>query len=109
LAEGACTAIASVVARHGKIVGEFYGGALSPAGDAKPVITTTLFHLASIGKPMAATAVMLLVEAGRLSLDDTLASIIPAFAGRGRDSITLRHLLTHTSGLPQDAGPEIME
>jgi CubicO group peptidase (beta-lactamase class C family) len=109
LAEGVVTAIASVVARHGKIVGEFYGGRVSPLDDAKPVSATTLFHLASIGKPMAATAVMLLVEAGRLSLDDTLASIISAFAGRGRDDITVRHLLTHTSGLPQDPGPEIMQ
>ena len=45
-----------------------------------------LLHLASIGKPMTATATMMLVEAGRISLDDTVASILPAYAGDGRDA-----------------------
>jgi beta-lactamase class C len=109
LSEGTCTAIASVIARNGKIVGEYYGGKVAPVPDAKPVTPTTLFHLASIGKPMTATAAMMLVEAGRISLDDTVASIIPAYAGDGRDGISVRHLLTHTSGFPQDPGPEILE
>src|SRR5262249_30896321 len=60
------------------------------------------FHLASIGKPITALAVLLLVEQGRLALDDPVAAILPAFAGAGRDGIKVRHLLTHTSGLPQD-------
>jgi beta-lactamase class C len=109
LHEGVVTAVAAVVARRGKIVGEFYRGKLSPEPDAKNVTPATLFHLASIGKPMTATAVMLLVESGEISLDDPVASLIPAFAGDGRDAITVRHLLSHTSGLPQDPGPEILE
>jgi CubicO group peptidase (beta-lactamase class C family) len=109
LHEGVVTAIAAVVARRGKIAGEFYRGKLSAEPDAKSVTPATLFHLTSIGKPMTAAAVMLLVEAGQLSLDDRVAELIPAFAGAGRDAITVRHLLTHTSGLPQDPGPEILD
>ncbi len=80
---GTVTAVASVAARRGKIVGEFYGGTVSPQPEAKPVMAHTLFHIASIGKPMTATAVMMLVEAGRISLDDSIAVIIPAFVGDG--------------------------
>ena len=109
LHEGTVTAIAAIVARRGKIVGEFYRGKLSPLPDAKNVTPTTLFHLTSIGKPMTAAAVMLLVESGELSLDDSVAALLPGLGGDGRDAITLRHLLSHTSGLPQDPGPEIWE
>ncbi len=59
-----------------------------------------IFLLASITKPMTAAAVMSLVDEGRLSLDDTVTKYFPAFTGDGRETITLRHLLTHTGGLP---------
>jgi beta-lactamase class C len=109
LNENIVTAIACVVARHGKIVGEFYGGRVTPSADAPAASATTLFHIASIGKPMTCTAVMMLVEEGRLSLDDKVGDILPNFKGEWRDAITVKHLLTHTSGLPQDPGPEILE
>ncbi|MBI1802720.1 MAG: beta-lactamase family protein, partial [Chloroflexi bacterium] len=108
------TAVASVIVRRGRIVGEFYGGRVAPSptgsgADALPVSLMTLFHIASIGKPMTSTAVMMLVEEGKISLDDPVGAIVPAFRGEWRDAITVRHLLTHTSGLPQDPGPEITE
>ena len=59
-----------------------------------------VFLLASITKPMTAAAVMTLVEAGKLSLDDKVTKFFPTFAGEGREAITIRHCLTHTSGLP---------
>jgi CubicO group peptidase (beta-lactamase class C family) len=59
-----------------------------------------VFLLASITKPMTAAAVMTLVDAGQLSLDDKVVKFFPAFTGDGRDTITLRHCLTHTGGLP---------
>ncbi|MFQ3632006.1 serine hydrolase domain-containing protein [Roseiflexus sp.] len=102
LDEGIVTAIASVVLHRGRLAGEFYGGSSAPAPDAAPVNGNSLFHIASIGKPMTACAVMLLVEAGQLALDDPVASILRGFQGAGRDSITVRQLLAHTSGLPQD-------
>lgn len=63
----------------------------------------TIFDLASLTKVVATTtAVLQLVEQGRLGLDDTVSRYWPAFAARGKSSITVRELLTHTSGLPAD-------
>lgn len=109
LADGTVTAVAAVVARRGRIAAQFYGGRTAAGKAGRAVNNTTLFHIASIGKPMTATAVMMLVEAGKVSLDDPLSTYIPEFTGEWRDTITVRHLLTHTSGLPQDPGPEILE
>jgi CubicO group peptidase (beta-lactamase class C family) len=59
-----------------------------------------IFLVASLTKPVVAMAALLLVERGELSLNDRIADIIPAFAGADRKTTTIRHLLTHTSGLP---------
>ncbi|MGQ9775391.1 serine hydrolase domain-containing protein [Chloroflexus sp.] len=102
LDEGTVTAVASVVLHHGRVAGEFYGGVVSPGPEAQAVNGNSLFHIASIWKPMTALAVMLLVESGWIALDDEVSDILPGFRGAGHDSITVRQLLTHTSGLPQD-------
>jgi len=60
----------------------------------------TIFDAASLTKVVATTpAVMLLVERGRVSLDAPVARYLPEFTGDGREKVTVRHLLTHTSGL----------
>ncbi len=66
-------------------------------GQAK---TDSMFLLGSITKPLTATAAMLLVERGELKLDDPAVKYLPEFSQGARREITLRHLLTHTSGLP---------
>jgi CubicO group peptidase (beta-lactamase class C family) len=58
----------------------------------------TVYRIASISKPISATAILQLLENGRLSLDDPLAKHVPSFPDRGL-GVTLRHLLTHTSGI----------
>ena len=64
---------------------------------------STLFDLASLTKVVATTtAVMLLVERGRLDLDAPVVRYIPEFLGAGTAAITVRQLLTHTSGLRAD-------
>ncbi len=63
------------------------------------------FLVASISKPMAAAAVMKLCDTGDLNLDDPVDRYLPEFRGDGRETITIRQLLTHTSGLP-DQLPE---
>jgi CubicO group peptidase (beta-lactamase class C family) len=68
----------------------------------------TVFLLASISKPMTAAGAMLLVDRGELCLSDPVGRFIPEFAGGDRDRVTVRHLLTHTSGLP-DMLPENVE
>ncbi len=60
----------------------------------------TVFLLASITKPMTVTAVLALSDRGRVSVEDPVRKYLPEFAGGDRDSVTVRHLLTHTSGLP---------
>ncbi|HSD66858.1 MAG TPA: serine hydrolase domain-containing protein [Vicinamibacteria bacterium] len=59
----------------------------------------TGFRLASVTKPFTAMAVMLLVRDGKLRYEAALTDVLPAFPAYGR-AITIRHLLTHTSGLP---------
>ncbi len=60
----------------------------------------SIFDLASLTKVMATTtAILCLVDEGRLALDDPVSKTLPPFAERGKEAVTLRHLLTHSSGL----------
>jgi CubicO group peptidase (beta-lactamase class C family) len=59
-----------------------------------------IFILASITKPMTAAGVMLLADRGAISINDPVSKYIPEFKGGDRSRVLIRHLLTHTSGLP---------
>ncbi len=68
----------------------------------------TIFDLASLTKVVATTtSVMKLIEEGRIRLNDPVAQFIPEFGRYGKGAITIRHLLTHTSGLRPDLELEI--
>ncbi|HEX6751593.1 MAG TPA: serine hydrolase domain-containing protein [Longimicrobium sp.] len=72
-------------------------GRLAPPVDADE----TLYDLASLTKVVGTTAaVMALVDDGKMSLDDRVSKYLPHFTGGGREKVTIRHLLTHTAGLP---------
>ena len=63
----------------------------------------TIFDLASLTKPVATTtSVMILIEQGKIRLNDRVAMFIPEFTENGKEAITVRHLLTHVSGLRPD-------
>ena len=64
-----------------------------------PIDARTRFRLASVTKQMTAASIMLLVRDGRLRYEDTLTQALPGFPAYG-SAVTIRHLLTHTSGLP---------
>src|SRR5215217_7035964 len=64
-----------------------------------PVKPETVFELASLTKQFTATAIMMLVEEGRVGLDDIVSKFLKETPDAWKD-ITVRHLLTHTSGLP---------
>ncbi len=64
-----------------------------------PITPQTAFRLASVSKQFTAMAVMILAERGQLAYDDPVVKYLPELARFG-DQITLRHLLTHTGGLP---------
>ena len=71
------------------------------ADDARPVTPQTIYDLASLTKVIGlTTAVMMLVDSGKLELDAPVQRYVPAFQGLGKDRVTIRHLLTHSSGLP---------
>jgi CubicO group peptidase (beta-lactamase class C family) len=77
-----------------------------------PMQTDSMFWIASMTKPMTSTAIMMLQEDGKLSVDDPVSKYIPEFANLKTPSgkpanLTLHHLLTHTSGMVE-APPEVM-
>jgi uncharacterized protein YbbC (DUF1343 family)/CubicO group peptidase (beta-lactamase class C family) len=70
---------------------------------AEPMTLDTIFDVASLTKVVATTtSVMMLIEQGRLRLVDRVATFIPGFERYGKADITIRHLLTHVSGLRPD-------
>jgi len=92
------------IARHG-LAAVLSAGRVAPEAGAPPVTPETVFLVASVTKPVVATAALLLVERGQLALDQPVEEVLPEFAEGGKEGVTIRHLLTHTSGLP-DMLPE---
>jgi CubicO group peptidase (beta-lactamase class C family) len=91
------------VARNGRIgyLKAFGHRVLEP--QPEPMTLDTIFDMASLTKVMAtAPAVMLLVQDGKIRLDDRVRRYLPKFTGGGKDAITVRQLLTHFSGLRPD-------
>lgn len=90
------------IVQGGKLVYARGFGVMEAGKPARPVTGQTLFHMASITKPFIATSIMQLWEQGKVDLDAPVERYVPYF--RLRDprsrSITVRHMLTHTSGMP---------
>jgi CubicO group peptidase (beta-lactamase class C family) len=83
------------VSRRGEVIADV------ALGEARPGVvmrTDTLTLWLSAGKPVTAIAIGQLVERGRLSFDDPVGKHLPEFAQGGKESVTIRHLLTHTAG-----------
>lgn len=91
-----------IVGRRGAAVFSKGYGRLSWSKDASRVDPdVTIYDLASLTKVVGTTtAIMLLYDEGRISLDARVVEYLPAFTGGWKDSITVRQLLTHRSGLP---------
>jgi D-alanyl-D-alanine carboxypeptidase len=90
--------LALAVVKHGKIVkAKNYG--VSNVEHSVPVIPETVFESASVGKQFTAAGVLLLAEEGKLGLDEPISRYLTN-APPAWDGITVRHLLNHTSGLP---------
>lgn len=98
-----------VVARNGRVLenrafgyrqlNDYTGHRLA---SPPPMRTTTMFDLASVSKVMGTTfGVMMLVDQGKIDLDAPVYRYLPDFRGPHKDSITVRHLLTHSAGLVQ--------
>lgn len=72
--------------------------------DPTPLSAAHLFDLASLTKIFTTVAALRLIEQGMLALDAPVSDALDVGSGEGADRITLRHLLTHTSGLPAEGG-----
>jgi len=71
------------------------------AGDNRPVTPQTVYDMASLTKVIGlTTAMMMLVDSGKIELDAPIQRYVPAFRGAMKERVTVRHLLTHSSGLP---------
>lgn len=105
LARGAAPGAVVVVGHGGDVVFERGYGRVDWAPDAPAATPRTVYDLASVTKVTATLpAVMLLVEEGRLDLDAPLSRYLDGWPVEGeKGDLTLRHLLTHTSGLPAGA------
>lgn len=95
-ASGQIHASSLYVKRGDRVFARSFGAATS---------VDSIFLLASISKPISVAAVMSLFDKGEFGLDDAAAKFIPEFKGDSRERITMRQLLTHVSGLP-DQLPE---
>ncbi len=103
LAEGKLPGCVVAVGRHDTILWKKAYGARAVLPERLPMTLDTVFDVASLTKPIAtAASIMILAERGALSIDDPVAKYLPEFARAGKGNITLRHLLTHTAGLPAD-------
>ncbi len=103
VADGALpTAVVAVGDATGVLAIKAFPGAVD-----RVVATDSLFFLASVTKPIVATAVMQLVEEGRLDLHEPIQRLVPEFRGEWKDRITPWHVLTHTAGVP-DMDPALV-
>jgi Beta-lactamase class C and other penicillin binding proteins len=101
IANGAFPGAVALVVRNGTIVGHRAFGHSMLTPQARMMQIDTIFDLASQTKPLVtATSIMILLERGKLRLDDKVTVFIPEFSKNGKEGITVRKLLTHTSGLP---------
>ena len=102
-----------VCLRHnGKVVlnraiGHGWGNAPTdpPEAERIPVRTQTPFCVYSAAKAISTTVVHMLVERGAFSLDDRVCDYLPGYTSHGKDRTTIRHVVTHSAGVPFATGP----
>jgi len=103
LAQGKLPGCVVVIGRKSGVVYQKAFGSRALWPEKEPMTEDTVFDLASLTKPIAtATSLMVLVDEGKVDLDEPAARYVPELGARGKDAITLRQLLTHVSGLPAE-------
>jgi CubicO group peptidase (beta-lactamase class C family) len=109
--QGAMAGAVTLIARRGKVVSlEAIG--YQDLESKKQMRTDTIFDIRSVTKPVTAIGIMILMEEGKLALNEPIEKYLPEFRATGktldsRNRITILHLLTHTSGMPLNRPPEI--
>lgn len=102
LAEQRIVGAVVLISHDGKLIYQRAAG-LADREANRPMELNTVFRLASVSKPIVSAAALALVDQGKLSLDDRVEKWLPSFTPKTADGqpirLTIRHLLTHTSGL----------
>jgi len=88
-----------IVARHGEI-GFYQAFGTADSKKTIPVKKDSVFSLFSVSKSFTNILVLRAIEMGQFAFHTKIKDVVPAFAGKGRDDITVMHLLTHSSGMP---------
>jgi CubicO group peptidase (beta-lactamase class C family) len=103
LKRGDCPGAVVLVVQADEVVFRKAYGQRASQPDAEPMTIDTVFDLASLTKPIAtATSIWVLIEQGKLKLSDPVSRHWPAFAANGKEAVTIKQLLLHTSGLTAD-------
>jgi len=91
-----------------RAIGHGWGNAPTDPPDAEkiPATTDTPFCVYSAAKGITATVVHMLVEQGHFALDDRVCEYIPSYTSHGKHRTTIRHVLTHSAGVPFPTGPK---
>ena len=97
---GAVPSIGIFLARGDRTTGTMLFGRQHLDDPHRTIRDDAIFLIASITKPIVAMSAMILVENGEVRLDDRVSRYLPEFGNSGKNGIRVRHLLTHTSGLP---------
>ena len=101
IAAGGFPGASVIVGRRSGIVWERGYGTLDWTSGTPVDAERTMYDVASLTKVVATTAAtMMLVDRGKLQVDDPVVRLLPTFQGRDKSEVTLRDLLTHRSGLP---------
>src|SRR5262245_38166897 len=98
--DGLLPSVQIAVARRGKIAAMRSFGRVTHQGRDAAATNDTLYVVFSATKAFTSAAAWLLIEAGKLRLDQRVAELIPEFASNGKDVITVEQLFTHTCGFP---------
>jgi CubicO group peptidase (beta-lactamase class C family) len=90
-----------------RAIGHGWGNGPQDPPDAEkvPVTTATPFCVYSAAKGISTTVVHMLVERGYFSLDDRVCDYLPTYTSHGKDRTTIRHVMTHSTGIPFATGP----
>ncbi|MGB5112471.1 MAG: lipase LipE [Mycobacterium sp.] len=112
-AAGMHPAIQVCLRRNGKVIldraiGHGWGNGPADPVDAEkiPVRTSTPFCVYSTAKAITTTVTHMLVERGAFSLEDRVCDYLPTYTSHGKDRTTIRHVVTHSAGVPFATGPK---
>jgi len=98
--DGLLPSVQLAVARHGKIAGARTFGRVVCEGREAPATDSTLYCVFSCTKAITSAAAWLLLEEGKLSLEERVAEIVPEFETNGKEQVLVEQLFTHTAGFP---------